>query len=66
MIMTDWGTITKQADTGSPTSGKTSMWMQAVGAWVAVGLYILGLIIPSFKILPESIWDLKFEFNSGD
>jgi hypothetical protein len=65
MIMTNWGTITKDHNTDSPTSGKTSMWMQAIGAWVAVGLYILGLIIPSFKILPESIWDLKFEFNDN-
>ncbi len=62
MIMTDWGTITTNSSTKSPTSGNTSMWMQAVGAWVAAGLYIVGLLIPSFSILPESIWELKFNF----
>jgi hypothetical protein len=63
MIMTDWGTITtaSPADTPGPTAGNTSMWMQATGAWIAVGLYIVGLIKPAFKLLPESIWDLKFE-----
>lgn len=66
MIMTNWGTITKDSETLSPSSGSTSMWMQAVGAWVAVGLYIVGLIIPHFKLLPDSIWELQFNFGNSD
>jgi len=63
MILTNWGTIAKETDTTHPTAGTTSMWMQALAAWVAIGLYIVGLIIPSFKILPDSIWELKFNFS---
>jgi hypothetical protein len=37
------------------------MWMQAVGGWIAAGLYIVGLILPKFSFLPKSIWDLQPE-----
>jgi hypothetical protein len=66
MILTNWGTITKDTETNRPTSGTTSMWMQAIGAWVAVGLYSVGLILPHFKLLPDSIWELKFNFSGMD
>ena len=63
MILTNWGTIAKDSDTSRPTAGVVSMWMQAIGAWVAVGLYIVGLIVPTFKLLPDNIWELKFNFS---
>ncbi len=56
MIMTNWGTSSVDANANGSI---TSMWMQAIGAWLAAGLYVVGLILPAFKFLPESIWDLQ-------
>lgn len=66
MILTNWGTITKDSETDRPTSGRTSMWMQAIGAWAAIALYTVGLILPHFKILPDNIWELKFNFSGAE
>lgn len=66
MILTNWGTVTKDSEADRPTSGTTSMWMQAIGAWTAVGLYTLGLILPTFKLLPDNIWELKFNVSGLD
>ena len=62
MILTNWGTIVVDEDSSSPNGGSVSMWMQAVGGWIAVGMYIVGLILPKFRILPRSIWDLQPQF----
>jgi hypothetical protein len=61
MTLTNWGTLPEPSTgTGSSTNaGHVSMWMQACGAWIAIGLYVLGLILPKFKFFPTSIWDLK-------
>ena len=62
MTLTNWGTLPESndgQDHESTNSGNVSMWMQAVGAWIAIGLYVLGLIMPNFKIFPTSIWDLR-------
>jgi hypothetical protein len=61
MILTNWGTIAVDNDSQSPNGGSVSMWMQAVGGWIAAGLYIVGLILPKFSFLPKSIWDLQPE-----
>lgn len=66
MILTNWGTVTKNAEANRPTSGTTSMWMQAAGAWIAVGLYIVGIVLPTFKFLPDNIWELRFNFSGID
>ncbi len=65
MIMTNWGTVVLLDDNSkmgsTPSAGSTSMWMQAVGAWIAIALYVVSLLIPSFKTcLPTSVWDLQF------
>merc|ERR1719473_762316 len=60
MTLTNWGTLPKEDMDGEATNaGHVSMWMQACGAWIAIGLYILGLILPNFKFFPTSIWDLR-------
>lgn len=64
MIMTNWGTVQSGDSTGnSPAAGSTSMWMQAIGAWIALGLYIVGMVLPKFKFFPESIWELQPKFG---
>ena len=62
MILTNWGTISAHDDSNTPTGGTVSMWMQAVGGWIAVALYMLGLVLPKFKFLPRSVWDLQPKF----
>lgn len=59
MILTNWGTIVAADDSHSTHGGNISMWMQAVGAWIAISFYIVGLLIPQFRILPRSVWDLQ-------
>jgi hypothetical protein len=62
MTLTNWGTLPESSngqDHDSTNSGHASMWMQAVGAWIAIGLYVVGLIMPNFKFFPTSIWDLR-------
>lgn len=62
MTLTNWGTLPEPSDGmdhSSTNAGHVSMWMQACGAWIAISLYVLGLILPKFKFFPTSIWDLK-------
>lgn len=62
MTLTNWGTLpepTEGQDHESTNAGNVSMWMQACGAWIAIALYVLGLIVPNFKFFPRSIWDLR-------
>jgi hypothetical protein len=62
MTLTNWGTLPEPnagLDHESTNAGHVSMWMQACGAWIAIALYVLGLIVPNFKFFPTSIWDLR-------
>lgn len=62
MTLTNWGTLPERGvgvENGSTNAGHVSMWMQACGAWIAIALYVLGLVLPTFKFFPTSIWDLK-------
>lgn len=58
MVLTNWGNLTHRGETESPQAGKTSMWFQAAGAWIAAGLYIIALLMPTCRVFPRSIWDL--------
>jgi magnesium-transporting ATPase (P-type) len=63
MTLTNWGTLSLARDkSNSSHASNTSMWMHASGAWIVLGLYIFGLILPTFRILPRSIWDLQPKF----
>lgn len=63
MTLSNWGTLSLRGDEASSSSGgHVSMWMQASGAWVVVALYVVGLLLPTFQILPRSIWDLQPKF----
>lgn len=60
MTLTNWGTLPEDdVDHNGTNAGHVSMWMQACGAWIAIALYILGLVMPNFKFFPTSIWDLR-------
>jgi hypothetical protein len=62
MTLTNWGTLPEPnagMDHDSTNAGHVSMWMQACGAWIAIALYVLGLVMPTFKFFPTSIWDLR-------
>ena len=62
MTLTNWGTLPEPnagLDHESTNAGHVSMWMQACGAWIAIALYVIGLIVPKFKFFPTSIWDLR-------
>ena len=74
MVMTNWGTIVSGFDSigaatggaaklaSSVTAGGMSMYMNAVGGWVATALYIVGLLIPRWAdCCPTSIWDLRLQ-----
>lgn len=74
MVMTNWGTIVSGFDSvGAATSGAAklasslaagsmSMYMNAVGGWVATVLYIVGLLIPRWAdCCPTSIWNLRMQ-----
>jgi hypothetical protein len=58
MVLTNWGTVTNNGNTENPQAGTTSMWFQAAGAWIAAGLYIVALLMPTCRICPRSVWDL--------
>lgn len=59
MTLTNWGTLPESDESTNTSGGRVSMWMQASGAWIAIALYVLGLVMPSFKFFPTSIWDLR-------
>jgi len=74
MVMTNWGTIVSGFESvGSATAaaaelassvaaGSVSMYMNAVGGWVATILYIIALIIPRWAdCCPTSIWNMKMK-----
>jgi len=77
MVMTNWGTIVAGFESvGSATdaaaeiassvaAGSASMYMNAVGGWVACILYIIALIIPRWgDCCPTSIWNMKMQASS--
>ncbi len=77
MIMTNWGTIVSGfTSVGSATksvaeiastltAGSVSMYMNAIGGWVAALLYIIALIIPRWSdCIPTRIWDLRLKFSN--
>ena len=60
MTLTNWGTIAyNKRNESSLESGSASMWITASAAWICIVLYIFQLLIPSFNILPKSVWDLN-------
>jgi hypothetical protein len=61
MIFTNWGNIASDnAVITSVSAGIVSMYMNAVGAWITIGLYLVALLIPRWgDCLPNSVWDLK-------
>ena len=60
MTLTNWGTIAyNNSVESSLDAGRTSMWITAAAAWVCIALYIFQLLIPSFNLLPKSVWDLR-------
>ena len=67
MVLTNWGNIPKSAQVStSPTNGYFCMWIQAIGGWIAIGLYLVALLVEDVKkLLPKSVWDMYPGSNSG-
>lgn len=60
MTLTNWGTITYDKNLESSLdAGTASMWITASSAWCCIAFYIFQLLIPSFNLLPKSVWDLR-------
>ena len=67
MVMTNWGTLISASSTTvgagvamtSVAAGSVSMWMQATGAWSAIALYMVALLMPNFNCCPNGVWDLQ-------
>lgn len=61
MVFTNWGTIANDSEViTSVAAGDVAMYMNAVGAWVAIALYLVALLFPKWgDCMPKSVWDLK-------
>lgn len=61
MVFTNWGTIASDNEViTSIAAGDVAMYMNAAGAWIAIGLYLIALIFPQWgDCMPKSVWDLK-------
>mmetsp|Transcript_28540 Transcript_28540/g.47951 ORF Transcript_28540/g.47951 Transcript_28540/m.47951 type:complete len:155 (+) Transcript_28540:91-555(+) len=49
MVLTNWAIMQANDSQSDPRNGRTAMWIQAAGQWIAVLLYIWSLMAP--KIL---------------
>mmetsp|Transcript_10085 Transcript_10085/g.15279 ORF Transcript_10085/g.15279 Transcript_10085/m.15279 type:complete len:442 (+) Transcript_10085:131-1456(+) len=59
MTLTDWGQSGGDQRTNSPQMGRESMWMQGAALWACIGMYLVSLLVPQFRVFPRSIWDLQ-------
>jgi len=57
MTMTNWGLRIRSLSTANTETSNIGMWMQASAAWVTIALYLVALISPIFKVIPDSVWD---------
>lgn len=46
MVLTNWATDQQTGSIDHPRTGRSSMWIQAAGQWIAIVLYIWSLIAP--------------------
>ncbi|RYH05926.1 hypothetical protein EON65_43535 [archaeon] len=46
MILTNWATYQSNGDIYEPRTGRSSMWIQAAGQWIAITFYFWSLIAP--------------------
>jgi hypothetical protein len=56
-VLTNWVTYQANNSQSDPRTGRTAMWIQAAGCWIAVLIYLWSLIAP--KIFPNR------DFGSG-